>query len=59
MIDELYPLCQPTTPLPAALRAGVAQARRIAAGDRDVLVSARVHTRAGRWVGPRIAETDL
>ena len=34
MIDELYPLCQPTTPLPAALRAGVAQARRIAAGDR-------------------------
>ena len=49
-IDELSPLSPPTDPLPAAIRAVAAQARRIAAGDRDVLASARVRTRAGRWL---------
>ncbi len=49
-IDELSPRGPHTHSLPAAVRAVVAQARRIAAGDRDVLASARVRTRAGRWV---------
>ncbi|MGH9211879.1 MAG: response regulator transcription factor [Acidimicrobiales bacterium] len=49
-IDELSPLGPPTEALPAAIRAVVAQARRIAAGDRNVLASARVRTRAGRWL---------
>jgi DNA-binding CsgD family transcriptional regulator len=49
-IDELSPSHPPGTPLPAAIRAVVAQARRIAAGDPDVLASARVRTRGGHWV---------
>lgn len=49
-IDELSPVGAPTTPLPTAIRAVVAQARRIAAGDRDVPASGRVRTRAGHWV---------
>jgi len=49
-IDELSPSRPPRARLPAAIRAVVAQARCIAAGDRDVLASARVRTRAGHWV---------
>lgn len=49
-IDELSPLGPPTIPRPAAIRAVVAQARRIAAGNRDVVASARVRTRAGHWL---------
>lgn len=49
-IDELSPLGPPTIPRPAAIRAVVVQARRIAAGSRDVVASARVRTRAGHWL---------
>lgn len=49
-IDELSPPGPPEVALPAAIRAVVAQARRIAAGERDRLASARVRTRAGHWV---------
>jgi DNA-binding NarL/FixJ family response regulator len=49
-IDELSPLDWRTAPLPAAIRAVAAQARRIAAGNREVLASARVRTRAGHWL---------
>jgi DNA-binding CsgD family transcriptional regulator len=49
-IDELSPSEPPTGALPTAVRGVAAQARRVAAGDRDVLASARVRTRAGQWV---------
>jgi DNA-binding CsgD family transcriptional regulator len=49
-IDELSPLDPPTAPLPAAILAVAAQARRIADGNRDVPASARVRTRARQWV---------
>ncbi|MPY92305.1 MAG: hypothetical protein GEV08_04330 [Acidimicrobiia bacterium] len=52
-VDELTPSPPPRTALPAAIRGVVAQARRIADGEGDVLATARVRTRAGHWVMAR------
>ena len=49
-MEELSPPGQPAAELPVGIRAVVAQTRRIAAGDRSVLASARIRTRAGHWV---------
>jgi DNA-binding CsgD family transcriptional regulator len=49
-IDELSDPDRPIAQLPAAIRAVVAQTRRIAAGGRGPVAHARVHTRAGHWV---------
>ena len=49
-MEELSPPGPPPAGLPVGIRAVVAQTRRIAAGDRSVLASARIRTRAGRWV---------
>jgi DNA-binding CsgD family transcriptional regulator len=50
-IHELAPLSRRGDgPLPVAIRAVAAQTRRIAGGDGAVLASARVQTRAGRWL---------
>jgi DNA-binding CsgD family transcriptional regulator len=43
-------LSPPAAELPVGIRAVAAQTRRVAAGDRTVLASARIRTRAGRWV---------
>ncbi|HEY7102220.1 MAG TPA: LuxR C-terminal-related transcriptional regulator [Mycobacteriales bacterium] len=40
----------PAGPLPVAIRSVAARTRLVAAGDRNVLASARIRTRAGRWV---------
>jgi DNA-binding CsgD family transcriptional regulator len=45
-VDELGP----AGALPVAIRSVAAQTRRVVAGDRDVLASARIRTRTGRWV---------
>jgi DNA-binding CsgD family transcriptional regulator len=47
---ELWPPGPPAAELPVGIRAVVAQTRRVAAGDRNVLASVRIRTRAGRWV---------
>jgi DNA-binding NarL/FixJ family response regulator len=47
---ELWPPGTPAAELPVGIRAVVAQTRRVAAGDRNVLASVRIRTRAGRWV---------
>ena len=49
-MEELSPPGQPAAELPVGIRAVAAQTRRVAAGDRNVLASARIRTRAGRWV---------
>ena len=49
-IDELSAHDRPANPLPGAIRAVVAQARRIAGGGQDRVASARLRTRAGHWV---------
>ena len=49
-MEELSPPGPPPAGLPVGIRAVVAQTRRIAAGDRSVLASARIRTRAGHWV---------
>lgn len=49
-VDELSDPDRPTAQLPAAIRAVVAQTRRIAGGGRGPIAHARVHTRAGHWV---------
>ena len=43
-------LSPPAAELSVGIRAVAAQTRRVAAGDRTVLASARIRTRAGRWV---------
>ena len=49
-VEELSPPRPTAGPLPVAIRAVAAQTRRVDAGDRSVLASARIRTRAGRWV---------
>ena len=49
-MEELSLPGQPADELPVGIRAVAAQTRRVAAGDRNVLASARIRTRAGRWV---------
>ena len=49
-IDELFAPGPRRTPLPAAIRAVAAQARRIADGRQDLLATARLRTRPGHWV---------
>ena len=49
-MEELSPRGQSAAELPVGIRAVAAQTRRVAAGDRTVLASARIRTRAGRWV---------
>jgi len=49
-VEELSPPGPAAGPLPVVIRSVAAQTRRVAAGDRNVLASARIRTRSGRWV---------
>ena len=48
-IDELWITGSAPASLPVAIRAVVAQTRRVASGDHTGLATARVRTRRGRW----------
>jgi DNA-binding CsgD family transcriptional regulator len=48
-LDELGPHGGTGSTLPVAVRAVVAQTRRVAGGESDAVASARARTRRGRW----------
>ena len=48
-VDELWTTDRPATTLPVAVRAVVAQTRRLASGEPGELATVRVRTRRGRW----------